>query len=651
MTRSVCGITLLCLLAGCSSQPQVVIHEHERGSMFTVELDDGRLAILDPVGERHTAVIFRVVSIDPAPLGVLKAEDVSFVFTGLEKDKQLLLPNESRVNHPDRAVLAEIDRGLIGADPDVDALVLSRLHDLILIRSRGELLAKVASSAMPAPQLKAVIDTVTTRSVLSAPGPTGLVGGKVSDALNLVLPLLAERDDLDKAQAQRLLSSLHLASNYASRARALEALMEHGYVSVAQALKAARLLSGDTQLAVLKRLAKGKLTRAEAERVLASALKLSNYSERRQIVEILMPEARELLTVKQVVYAGKHLGSDEAVAYLVKLAGRSSLTREEARSVLAAALKQRNYSARSAVVEVLIPEERKLMTVAEVIKAGRHLGSDVSYAHLVKLAKRSTLTVKESRAVVAVALKRRNYSERSAIVEILMPAERKLMTVEEVINAGRYLGSDASYAHLKSLAGRSKLTPKQARALLATSQKLRNYSERATILAALSPASRGLLSVVEILKAARNLTSDDTYKAYRALAKRPSIGAPDARQIVAAAVLQRNYSQRSAILTLLRPGSRKLLSVREVLSAAKSLSASDRFEALVGLAKRSPLSASDASLVLAAAPTFSSYSHRKALIMALIGKVEADEISATAKCLSRDGETAVLRALLKASKS
>jgi hypothetical protein len=651
MTRTVCGIALLCFVAGCSSQPAVVIHAHEHQPMFTVELDDGRRAILDPVGDRYSAVVLRVVSIDPAPLGVLKAEDVAFVFTGLEKDKQLLLPNGLRVNHPDRAILAEIDRGLIGTDPDVDALILGRLHELILIRSRGELLAKVASAPMPPPQLKAVIDTVTTPSVVGAPGPTGLVGGHVRDALDVVLPLLAERDDLAAPQALRLLSALHLASDYAARARALGALMDKGHLSTAQALKGTQLLSGDAKAALLTRLAKGKLSRAEARSVLASALKLRSYAPRQRILELLIPEERKLMTVKEIIYAGRSINSDAAAAHLKELAARPSLTLKESRSVLAAALKLRSYAQRNEVASLLMPESRKLMTVSEVINVGRSLGSDVSYAQLKGLAKRSTLTLDESRTVLAVGLKLRSYSQRNTIVEILMPIERKLMTVAEVIAAGHHLGSDVAYAHLIGLAKRPTLTAKEARAVLATSQKLRSYDQRAKVLAILCPAPRELLSIPEVLAAARNLGSDEGHRVHFALAKRPSISASEARLILADALRQTNYSRRATILTSLRPASRKLLTVREVLKAAKSLSSSDRFSTLLSLAQRKALKTSDASLVLAAAPTFSSYSYRKDLIMALIGKVDADKISASAKCLSSDAQTHVLRALLKASKS
>jgi hypothetical protein len=147
--------------------------------------------------------VYRVAEISP---GLDDDAGVEWVFDWLDAGSDLETGQGRLLPHPDRAVLAELERALGATPPDPEAVVAS-LPRLVRLDSRSGILARAAAlTPLPRASLEAVIEAATdARGGLRALTTRGRKpGGNLEEALEVVLPVLERRGDLDARETARI---------------------------------------------------------------------------------------------------------------------------------------------------------------------------------------------------------------------------------------------------------------------------------------------------------------------------------------------------------------------------------------------------------------------------------------------------------------
>ena len=348
------------------------------------------------------------------------------------------------------------------------------------------------------------------------------------DAHTLLLEL-ARREGLEPAEAREVLAAALRQSSYAWREDVLRALVGEGegreLLSVPQVLAALEEVSREARHGLLLQLAaRQSLTPALAARVLEDALRQSSYAWREDVLQALTGpgEGRGLLSVAQLLAAGDEVSRDALHALLLQLGRRSELSREEARAVLRAGLRQQSYAWRESVLRTLIApprmpgEPRALLSLEEVLGATGEISRDAGHELLLDLAQRPDLGPAQARLILRPALRQQSYAWREEVLVALVGRAtlRGLLTVGEVVAAAEEVSREAKERLLLQLAGAEGLSPADARLVLNAGTTLSAYAGRTRVCLALV----GKASAEDLARAARDLDRDGERQVLEALA-------------------------------------------------------------------------------------------------------------------------------------
>ena len=530
-----------------------------------------------------------------------------------------LLPPRSQLRSPDGTVLTHPDLkqlSALGATPTL-ADALETIPFCLHYASRGEALALVAggpSGRTEFAELLEVIEAGSAGPLGDAPfdGVQAPLGGRLSEGRVRPLQRLVSRADLLPDQYDRLAGlakvfpSNRLAVQYLGRlvGRASTVVLADATDAIPTARGRATILQ--------KLIREGDLNSEEVTAICSATTQVSSSSAQTAVLLELAP----LGPIGPILDAATHVRSSSGKTEIfLTLARRRPLTSEDAATILGDTPGIGSISGQTSVVETLVD----LAPVSAVLDATSAIASSSGRSAILgSLAERPKLTREEARSIAQATAEIGSSSGQTSVLSALVGSAPS----GDLIRAAQQVASTSGRTQvLLTLARHPSLTEEEGGKIAAATPFIGSSSGQTEVLLALI----GRAPLTEILEANGEVSSTNGRATLllRA-ASQPNLDGEAAAEI-ARALTQLHGSPGSAGQVFRRLNGH--LSVEAMISASDHIrSHSERFEALLSVARRPNLAAEDAVRLADAALTLDSTSRQAALLEALIGMASPDAL-------------------------
>ena len=550
---------------------------------------------------------YRLIEVDLFPPG----DPMPRLWRLLPPRSQLRAPDGTVLTHPDLKVLSEL-----GSAPSLDD-ALEALPRCLHYASRGEALAAVAagpSGRSEFTELLEVIESGSAGPLGDAPldGTQAPLGGRLSEARVRPLQRLVSRDDLHPTEYDRLAGLAEIFPSSRLTVQYLGRLVGRAStVVLADATDAIPTARG--RATILQKLVRqGDLSREEVTAICRASTAIESSSAQTAVLMELAPFG----PIGPILDAATHVRSSSGKTEIfLTLARRRPLTPEEAAEIVGDTPTIGSSSGQATVVETLVD----IAPVSAILTATSEIASSSGRSAILNtLAQRPSLSRDEAGAIAQATTAIGSSSGQTQVLRELVGNA----PTADLIRAGQQIPSTSGRAEvLLALARHPGLTEEEGRKIANATPFIGSSSGQTEVLVALigrAPLAAVLEGCGEIQS-----TSGRATVLLRA-ASQPNLDA-EAAGAIAQALTQLHSSPAAAGQVFRRLNGH--LSVEGLISASDQIrSDSERYEALISVARRPNLASEDAVRLADAALTLDSTSRQAALLEALIGTAPPDHL-------------------------